>query len=468
MGKEQETSTSAAAATSKGWKTSTSAAAMGNVKRMEIEAKRRDIEFMKKCTEHMEKKSEEEEEEEKKDESDPVLNPVWQTKGISELSFWIARDSNISCLGAKHSGEPGYGRNFRDFDLLDLSEVVNIGPPIIRKRRNGKAVIARKNIYFFGGAKKAPWGEVLEIKGGGEGAKWKALNKPPMWIPPFDVFAFPLDDAANGIIVTSGRMDDLFLYNIFEDSWNVLDEKFSFDGPSFTEPVIVGRSIYWVGSDEFMCSYDLDTKELYRGDINFLPMKDALDTSRQTQKQKIWIRNWKAEWKALNEPPMRIPSLDVFAFPLGDAASGIIVTSDSMDGLFLYNVFEDSWNVLDEKFSFNGPSFTEPVIVERSIYWVGSDEFMCSYNLETKELYHGDTNFLSMKDALDTVRVCRISYRLPFLHLHGDIFCLIWLDANYDRSHPRSVFVFHKMHVSRRFGKKELGEHSLRVKLIMV
>ncbi|KAF7146222.1 hypothetical protein RHSIM_Rhsim04G0202700 [Rhododendron simsii] len=315
----------------------------GNVKRMEIEAKRRDIEFMQKCTEDMERKFEEEEEEEeeekKKDESDPMLNPVWQTEGIPEFCFWTARDSTIYCLGAKRSGEPSYGRNFRDFDLLDLSEVVNTGPPMIRKRCNGKAVIARNNIYVFGGAKKAPWGEVLEIKGGEEGAEWKALNEPPMRIPPSDVFAFPLDDAANGIIVTSDGMDGLFLYNVFEDSWNVLDEKFSFDGPSFTEPVIVGRSIYWVGSDESMCSYDLDTKELYRGDIDFLPLKDALDT----------------------------------------------------------------------------------------------------------------------------VRFCRMSYRLPLLHLHGDIFCLIWLDVNLDRSQPRSVFVFHKMHVSRRFGKKE-GEHSLRVK----
>ncbi|KAI8561326.1 hypothetical protein RHMOL_Rhmol04G0330300 [Rhododendron molle] len=190
MGKERETSASAAAATSKGWKTSASAAAMGkgvgretsvclrvvmdgvqqpapllwyvvnlsdsflqpcskgNVTRMEIEAKRRDIEFMKKCTEDMEREfeeeEEEEEEEEKKDESDPMLNPVWQTEGISE---WTGQDSTIYCLGGKRNGEPGYGRNFRDFDLLDLSEVVNIGPPMIRKRRNGKAVIARKNIY---------------------------------------------------------------------------------------------------------------------------------------------------------------------------------------------------------------------------------------------------------------------------------------------------------------------------------
>ncbi|KAG5554722.1 hypothetical protein RHGRI_012321 [Rhododendron griersonianum] len=170
-----------------------------------------------------------------------------------------------------------------------------------------------------------------------------------------------------------------------------------------------------------------------------------------------------AEWKALNEPPMQIPPLDVFAFPLDDAADGIIVASGHKDGLFLYNVFEDSWNVLDEKFSFDGPSFTKPVIVRRSIYWVGSDESMCSYDLDTKELCRGDINFLPLKDALDTVRVLRMSYRLPFLHLHGDIFCLIWLDANHDRSHPRSVFVFHKMHVSRRFGKKE-GEHSLRIK----
>ncbi|KAI8561328.1 hypothetical protein RHMOL_Rhmol04G0330500 [Rhododendron molle] len=306
----------------------------GNVRRMEREAKRRDIEFMQKSIDDMEGKFEEEE-----DESDPMLNPVWQTEGIPESCFWTARDSTIYCLGAKRSGEPGYGRNFRDFDLLDLSEVVNIGPPMIRKRMDGKAVIARKNIYVFGGAKKAPWGEVLEIKGGGEEAEWKALNEPPMRIPPLDVFAFPLGDAADGIIVASGRMDGLFLYNVFKDSWNVLDEKFSFDGPSFSEPVIAGRSIYWVGSDESMCSYDLDTKELCRGDINFLPLKDALDT----------------------------------------------------------------------------------------------------------------------------VRVLRMSYRLSFLHLHGDIFCLIWLQVNHDRSHARSVFVFHKMHVSRRFDKKE-GEHSLRVK----
>ncbi|KAG5554713.1 hypothetical protein RHGRI_012313 [Rhododendron griersonianum] len=186
-----------------------------SVRRMETEAWKRDIEFMQKCTEDMNRKFEEKEEAEKKDESDPMLNPVWQTEGIPELCFWTARDSTIYCLGTKRSGEPGYGRNFRDFDLLDLSEVVNIGPPMIRKRMNGKAVIARKNIYVFGGAKKVPWGEVLEIKGGGEGAEWKALNKPPMRIPPFDVFAFPLDDAADGIIVASGRKDGLFLYNIF-------------------------------------------------------------------------------------------------------------------------------------------------------------------------------------------------------------------------------------------------------------
>ncbi|KAG5554715.1 hypothetical protein RHGRI_012314 [Rhododendron griersonianum] len=308
-----------------------------NVRRMETEARKRDIEFMQKSTEDMNRKFEEEEEE--KDESDPMLNPIWQTEGIPELCFWTARDSTIYCLGAKRSGEPGYSRNFRVFDL---SEVVNISPPMIRKRMDGKAVIARKNIYVFGGAKskKAPWGEVLEFKGGGgEGAEWKALNEPPMRIPPSNVFAFPLGDAADGIIVASGCTDGLFLYNVFENSWNVLDEKFSFDGPSFTEPVIAGRSIYWVGSDEFICSYDLDTKELYHGDINFLPMKDALDT----------------------------------------------------------------------------------------------------------------------------VRVRRMSNRLPFLHLHGDIFCLVWLHANHDRSHPRSVFVFHKVHVSRRFGKKE-GEHSLHVK----
>ncbi|KAI8561325.1 hypothetical protein RHMOL_Rhmol04G0330200 [Rhododendron molle] len=65
---------------------------------METEARKRDIEYKQKSKKAMKRKFEgekEEEVEEKKDESDSMLNPVWQTKGIPELCFWTARDSTI-------------------------------------------------------------------------------------------------------------------------------------------------------------------------------------------------------------------------------------------------------------------------------------------------------------------------------------------------------------------------------------
>lgn len=262
------------------------------------------------------------------EDSDPLLNPVWQTEGIPEFCFWTVRGSTVYCSGAQLGGEPGYGNHFRAFDIFDASNDVNVGPPMMMERMDGKAVTALNRIFVFGGERsdRSPWGEVLEIK---QGAEWKAMSEPPWRCR--DVFAFPLEDGVNGIIVCSCSMNGLLLYNIFDDSWKAVDDKFSFDGPSFTEPVFVSRSIYWIGSDECMYSYDLDAKELCRGDVDFAPLKDALDT----------------------------------------------------------------------------------------------------------------------------IRVRRMSYQLPFLHLHDDVFCLIWLDANHDRSSPCSVFVFHKMRLSKGFGKKE-------------
>lgn len=132
------------------------------VRKMEKEARRRANEDYQKENEYYQKSMKRKFSlSEEKESDDPMLNPVWQTVGISEECFWTARKSPIFCLGAKLSGEYGYGNNFRVFDILDhASEEVKIGPPMIRKRRDGKAVTALDRIFVFGGERsnRGPWG----------------------------------------------------------------------------------------------------------------------------------------------------------------------------------------------------------------------------------------------------------------------------------------------------------------------
>ena len=77
---------------------------------------------------------------------------------------------------------------------------------------------------------------------------------------------------------------------------------------------------------------------------------------------------------ALKEPPFNLPLLNIFASSYADNdRTKRLVGSYDTRGLYSYSSNEDSWEVVDEQFMLEQPCYTDPIVVEKALYWVGDE-----------------------------------------------------------------------------------------------